>query len=78
VTWEDLVELNDLNVALWDELAETFLVWCRRGGWVPLRRRIYGSRGGLAVHHRTRAAGIPETVFLLEGLGGAWKPPKPY
>src|SRR5262249_50750062 len=30
-TWEDLVELEHRQVALWDELAEAFLVWCRRG-----------------------------------------------
>jgi glycosidase len=34
VTWEDLVELKHDNVALWDELSEIFLTWCRRGsGW---------------------------------------------
>ncbi len=31
VVWEDLIELKHDNVALWDELAETLLVWCRRG-----------------------------------------------
>ncbi len=30
-TWEDLVELKHQNVELWDELAEIFLTWCRRG-----------------------------------------------
>ncbi len=29
--WEDLVELEHRHVALWDELAEAFLTWCRRG-----------------------------------------------
>ena len=31
VVWEDLVEFNHHNAALWDELAEMFLAWCRRG-----------------------------------------------
>ena len=31
VTWEDLVELKHEFIALWDELAEIFLTWCRRG-----------------------------------------------
>ena len=29
--WEDLVEIDPESTALWDELAEAFLVWCRRG-----------------------------------------------
>ena len=29
--WEDLVELEHRHVALWDELAQDFLIWCRRG-----------------------------------------------
>nr|MBA2479743.1 amylo-alpha-1,6-glucosidase [Planctomycetota bacterium] len=30
-TWEDLVELDNRFPALWEEFAESFLTWCRRG-----------------------------------------------
>jgi predicted glycogen debranching enzyme len=74
VTWEDLVELKHVNVGLWDELAEVFLTWCRRGvdgfrcdagymvpmpAWQYIVARVQGE--------------YPETLFLLEGLGGAWE-----
>jgi len=73
VTWEDLVELSHTSVALWDELAEVFLTWCRRGvdgfrcdaGYkVPVPAWQY-------IVTRVQQE-YPETVFLLEGLGGAW------
>ncbi len=72
--WEDLVELEHRHVALWDELAEDFLVWCRRGvdgfrcdaGYkVPLPAWQY-------ITARVRQE-FPETIFLLEGLGGSWE-----
>ncbi|MBL9127795.1 MAG: amylo-alpha-1,6-glucosidase, partial [Verrucomicrobiales bacterium] len=74
VTWEDLVELEPHDVALWDLLAESLLEWCRRGvdgfrcdagykiptpDWQYLTARVH--------------AEFPETVFLLEGLGGPWE-----
>lgn len=74
VTWEDLVELKHENVCLWDELAEAFLVWCRRGvdgfrcdaGYkVPVQAWQY-------IIARVQQE-YPETVFLLEGLGGSWE-----
>lgn len=74
VTWEDLVELKHEFVALWDELAEVFLTWCRRGvdgfrcdaGYkVPVKAWQY-------IVARVRQE-YPETIFLLEGLGGAWE-----
>ncbi|MBI5395844.1 MAG: glycogen debranching enzyme N-terminal domain-containing protein [Verrucomicrobia bacterium] len=74
VTWEDLVELKHDNVALWDELSEVFLTWCRRGvdgfrcdaGYkVPVPAWQY-------IVARVRQE-FPETVFLLEGLGGTWE-----
>ena len=72
--WEDLVELEHRHVALWNELAEVFLIWCRRGvdgfrcdaGYkVPLPAWQY-------ITARVRQE-FPETIFLLEGLGGAWE-----
>ena len=71
--WEDLVELKNRNVEIWDELADTFLTWCRRGvdgfrcdaGYmVPVSAWQY-------IISRVQQE-YPETVFLLEGLGGAW------
>lgn len=74
VTWEDLVELRHVNAVLWDELAEMFLVWCRRG--------VDGFRCDAGYKVPTPAwqyiiarvqQEFPETVFLLEGLGGPWE-----
>jgi starch synthase (maltosyl-transferring) len=73
-TWEDLVELKHENVQLWDELAEVFLTWCRRGvdgfrcdaGYkVPVPAWQY-------IVTRVQQE-YPETIFFLEGLGGAWE-----
>ena len=73
-TWEDLVELSHDTPDLWDALAEAFLVWCRRGvdgfrcdaGYkVPLPAWQY-------IVARVRLE-FPHTIFLLEGLGGAWE-----
>ena len=74
VTWEDLVELDHRNPELWDYLAEVFLTWCRRGvdgfrcdagykipprAWQYITARVIDE--------------FPETIFLLEGLGGSWE-----
>ncbi|GLH73001.1 hypothetical protein GETHLI_15030 [Geothrix limicola] len=73
-TWEDLVELDHGSPALWDTVARALLVWCRRGvdgfrcdaGYmVPLPAWQYITA---KVHQA-----YPDTVFLLEGLGGAWE-----
>ncbi len=73
VTWEDLVELEHKHVELWDYLSGVFLTWCERGvdgfrcdaGYkVPLTAWQY-------IIARVRQE-FPDTVFLLEGLGGAW------
>ncbi|HEX4645622.1 MAG TPA: amylo-alpha-1,6-glucosidase [Verrucomicrobiae bacterium] len=74
VIWEDLVELEHRHVELWDTLADVFLTWRRRGvdgfrcdaGYkVPLPAWQY-------ITARVRRE-FPETIFLLEGLGGAWE-----
>jgi glycogen debranching enzyme len=73
-TWEDLVELNHINAALWDELADMFLIWCRRG--VDGFRCDAGYKVPTAAWQYIIARvqqEFPETVFLLEGLGGAWE-----
>jgi len=73
-TWEDLVELKQADVALWDELAGSFLVWCRRG--VDGFRCDAGYKVPVAawqyIISRVQQE-FPETLFLLEGLGGAWE-----
>jgi starch synthase (maltosyl-transferring) len=72
-TWEDLIELKHQNVALWDNLSEIFLTWCARGvdgfrcdaGYmVPVPAWQY-------IVARVQQQ-YPDTIFLLEGLGGAW------
>jgi glycogen debranching enzyme/glycosidase len=74
VTWEDLVELKHENIELWDYLSDVFLIWCRRGvdgfrcdaGYmIPVDAWQY-------IIARVQQE-YPETVFLLEGLGGAWE-----
>jgi predicted glycogen debranching enzyme len=74
VTWEDLVELKHQNVELWDVLAEVFLTWCRRG--VDGFRCDAGYKVPVAAWQYIVAKvqqEYPETIFLLEGLGGAWE-----
>jgi starch synthase (maltosyl-transferring) len=71
--WEDLVELEQHDVKLWDKIADALLTCCRRGvdgfrcdagykipvvAWQYIIARIQNE--------------FPETIFLLEGLGGAW------
>jgi predicted glycogen debranching enzyme len=71
--WEDLVELEQHDVRLWDIIADSLLVWCRRGvdgfrcdagykiptvAWQYIIARVQDE--------------FPEAVFLLEGLGGSW------
>ena len=71
--WEDLVELEQHSVKLWDLIADSLLVWCRRG--------VDGFRCDAGYKVPTVAwqyiiarvqAEFPETIFLLEGLGGSW------
>jgi predicted glycogen debranching enzyme len=72
--WEDLVELEQHDVKLWDIIADSLLVWCRRGvdgfrcdagykipvpAWQYIIARVQDE--------------FPEAIFLLEGLGGSWE-----
>ncbi|MFO1489123.1 MAG: amylo-alpha-1,6-glucosidase, partial [Verrucomicrobiota bacterium] len=71
-TWEDLVELEQHDVALWDEIAHSLLVWCRRG--TDGFRCDAGYKVPRAAWQYIIAKvqqEFPETIFLLEGLGGA-------
>ncbi len=72
-TWEDLVEIDPASAALWEELAEVFLTWCRRG--VDGFRCDAGYKVPVLVWQCITARvhdEFPETVFFLEGLGGGW------
>jgi predicted glycogen debranching enzyme len=74
VIWEDLVELEHHHAALREALAEAFLTWCRRG--VDGFRCDAGYKVPLPVWQYVTARvrqESPETVFLLEGLGGGWE-----
>jgi predicted glycogen debranching enzyme len=72
--WEDLVELEQHDMKLWDIIADSLLVWCRRGvdgfrcdagykipvpAWQYIIARVQDE--------------FPEAIFLLEGLGGSWE-----
>ena len=69
--WADLVKLDYQHRALWQEMANVFLYWCRQGvdgfrcdaGYFipqPVWRYITA---------KVRQE-FPDTIFLLEGLGG--------
>jgi predicted glycogen debranching enzyme len=71
--WEDLVELEQHDVKLWDLIADSLIIWCKRGvdgfrcdaGYkIPIPAWQY-------IIARVQEE-FPETIFLLEGLGGAW------
>ena len=71
VIWGDLTELDHNKPELWEYLAEMFLIWCQRGvdgfrcdaGYmVPFKAWEY-------IITKVREQ-YPNTIFLLEGLGG--------
>jgi len=71
VTWEDLSELDYSHRELWQYMAEVFLFWCRKG--VDGFRCDAGYMVPLPVWEYITAKvreEYPDTIFLLEGLGG--------
>jgi len=71
VLWEDLSKLDYSNHPLWKYMAEVFLFWCRKGvdgyrcdaGYkVPFEAWEY-------IIAKVRME-YPDTIFMLEGLGG--------
>lgn len=71
VTWQDLTSLDYSQKDLWRYIADVFLTWCRRGvdgfrcdaGYmIPLPAWTYMIA--------TVREQFPDTIFLLEGLGG--------
>jgi len=72
--WEDLAELDHGNPALWEHIADMFLEWCRRG--VDGFRCDAGYKIPVPAWRYITARvqqEFPNTVFLLEGLGGSWE-----
>ncbi len=72
--WEDLVALEPHHPGLRRYLGDVFLEWCRRG--VDGFRCDAGYQVPLPVWQYVSARvrqEFPDTVFLLEGLGGAWE-----
>ncbi|MDD5678218.1 MAG: amylo-alpha-1,6-glucosidase [Kiritimatiellae bacterium] len=71
VVWSDLTEINYQHVELWHYLAEVFLTWCRRG--VDGFRCDAGYMIPVSAWEfivATVRREFPDTLFLLEGLGG--------
>lgn len=71
VVWEDLVELDFKQRALWEEVARIFLYWCRRGvdGFRCDAGYMVPEPVWTYVIARVRQE-FPATCFFLEGLGG--------
>ncbi|MFA5043461.1 MAG: amylo-alpha-1,6-glucosidase [Kiritimatiellia bacterium] len=71
VVWSDLTEIDHQQVALWHYLAEVFLTWRRRG--VDGFRCDAGYMIPVSAWEfivATVRREFPDTLFLLEGLGG--------
>ncbi len=72
--WEDLAEMDHRNPALWEHIADVFIEWCRRG--VDGFRCDAGYKIPVPAWRYITARvqqEFPDTIFLLEGLGGAWE-----
>ncbi|OVE75848.1 hypothetical protein BVX97_03310 [bacterium E08(2017)] len=70
-TWEDLSELDYSHKSLWIYMAEIFLFWCGHG--VDAFRCDAGYKVPVPVWKYIVAKvrdQYPDTIFLLEGLGG--------
>ncbi|MDD3080988.1 MAG: amylo-alpha-1,6-glucosidase [Desulfobacterales bacterium] len=71
VAWEDLTKLDYRHTDLWQYMVDVFLTWCRRG--VDGFRADAGYMIPVEAWKYIVAAvreQYPDTVFLLEGLGG--------
>ncbi len=72
VVWEDLTKLDYTKKELWQYMADIFLLWCRRG--VDGFRCDAGYMIPVAAWEYMVAKVrnvFPDTLFFLEGLGGA-------
>ncbi len=71
VVWGDLTELDHSKRDLWEYLADMFLTWCIRGvdGFRCDAGYMIPCEAWTYIIARVRKE-YPETIFLLEGLGG--------
>ena len=71
VRWEDLTRLDYRRKELWRFMADVFLKWCRRGvdGFRCDAGYMIPTPAWKYIVARVRAR-FPDTLFLLEGLGG--------
>jgi hypothetical protein len=71
VAWEDLTKLDYSQPGLWQYMADVFIKWCRRGvdGFRCDAGYMIPTAAWKYIVAKVRAQ-FPETVFLLEGLGG--------
>ena len=71
VTWEDLAQLDYRHHALWSYMAGVLLLWCRLGvdGFRCDAGYMIPAPAWQYIVAEVRAE-YPDTVFLLEGLGG--------
>ena len=71
VVWEDLVELDYAHEELRDYMAEVFLFWCRQGvdGFRCDAGYMIPEAAWVRIVKLVREQ-YPDTVFMLEGLGG--------
>jgi len=72
--WEDLTELDHANHDLWIYLADVFLTWCDRGvdGFRCDAGYMIPEPAWKYITAKVRQV-YPDTIFLLEGLGGPWE-----
>ncbi len=71
VNWEDLTKLDFSHKDLWRYMADVFLTWCNRGvdGFRCDAGYMIPAAAWKYIVARVRDQ-YPDTVFLLEGLGG--------
>jgi starch synthase (maltosyl-transferring) len=71
VNWEDLTKLDYTHKDLWQYMADVFLTWCNRGvdGFRCDAGYMIPQAAWQYMVARVRDQ-YPDTVFLLEGLGG--------
>ncbi len=71
VVWGDLTELDHNKLELWKYLADAFLTWCARGvdGFRCDAGYMIPAPAWQYIVSRVRNE-YPDTIFLLEGLGG--------
>jgi len=69
--WEDLTRLDYAHKDLWKYMAEVFLLWCRRGvdGFRCDAGYMIPAPAWKYIVARVRDQ-YPDTIFILEGLGG--------